>query len=445
VTASGVDAFRWEAPSGALRDYEMLWTPTSDAPRVYHIPCGLVVIATAVENRIYLPFGGDRIYPNLWALILGPSSFFRKTTCISKARKTIGKIYQPHEGDTAAAGPLLPDEFSREALLRRLSERGQGLLTYSEFSGALAAFGRDYMSGTRETLSDLYDAPESYTRLVGEKTFTIKQPCLSILAASQTDWFLEKVKGGDIRGGFLARFSFWPAFNKNRFLAVPPPPDQQLANALVKQLNDIRKLKGAIEIPPAVQGQYAKWLERHEQSLQGQERAADLSPFWSRLSIMTLKIATLLQVSHNQQLCLTADSMERAIALTEFLKGSLRQLFAEEFAFSKDMQDRQRVLRAIQKRPDGVARRDLMRASSLLMRQFDGIIDTLIAEGRVVHRDKLYFPEDAAAAYANSRYECPRCGESHQGNPREGCKSVTSGLVSRGSTDANPSAFPRAN
>ena len=44
---------------------------------VYHVACGLVVLASTVENRVYLPFGGERIYPNLWHLILGPSSFYR--------------------------------------------------------------------------------------------------------------------------------------------------------------------------------------------------------------------------------------------------------------------------------------------------------------------------------------------------------------------------------
>lgn len=97
----------WSAGVGLLDDYERLWLETTDAPRIYHVAAGLAVIASTVENRVYLPFGGERLYPNVWALILGPSSFFRKSTCIAKARKTIQR---------AQPDALLPDEFSREAL-----------------------------------------------------------------------------------------------------------------------------------------------------------------------------------------------------------------------------------------------------------------------------------------------------------------------------------------
>jgi hypothetical protein len=177
------DLGRWEPPSGILSDYERLWLPTSDAPRVYHVASGLVGIAACVEQRAWLTFGGDQIYPNLFAIILGPSSFFRKSSSLSKGRKTLSR---------ANPDALLPDEFSRESLVKLLATRSQRLLTFSEFSGFLAHVSRDYMSGTKELLTDLYDCPETYTRVVGREEFRASNLCLSILAASQTGWLLEK-------------------------------------------------------------------------------------------------------------------------------------------------------------------------------------------------------------------------------------------------------------
>ena len=181
------------------------WTPTTDAPREYIVPCALVTIATVLSHRVYVPFGGDRVYPNLWVVLLGPSSTFRKTTTVKQVRRTLGRLT---EGDPH--GLLFPDEFSKEALVSRLAERAQGLLTYSEFSGALAAMGRDYMSGTKELLADLYDSPPKYQRTVGNRTITAQNVCIGILAASQTDWLLEKIKESDIRGGFMARICSCP-------------------------------------------------------------------------------------------------------------------------------------------------------------------------------------------------------------------------------------------
>lgn len=383
----------WEPPRGLLTDYELLWAPTTDAPRVYHVAASLAVVASCLEGRVYLPFGGEKLYPNLWALILGPSSFFRKSTALAKAKKTINRLYDQGKS------PLLPDEFSRESLLKRLSERAQGLLTYSEFSGAIAAFSRDYMSGTKEFLSDLYDSPDHYERIVGQQTWTLNNVCLSILAASQTDWFLEKLKSGDVRGGFLARFTYWPAFEKPRFLAVPPEPDQATQARLLKGLNEIRTLRGAVTMEPAVKAAYGRWVESHERELNGLAQVGELSPFWSRLSITTLKIAMILQLSHNRDLSIALPTLESAIALTDFLKATLRHLFAEEFAFSEPMRNRQKVLRLIKARP-GIERRDLMRSASLLLRDFDQIVSTLSAEEIIERRGKQFFPVEVSAPSA---------------------------------------------
>ena len=57
----GPDLGTWESPTGILADYERLWIKTSDAPRIYHVAAGLTVLAGAVENRVYLPFGGERL------------------------------------------------------------------------------------------------------------------------------------------------------------------------------------------------------------------------------------------------------------------------------------------------------------------------------------------------------------------------------------------------
>ncbi len=232
-----------------------------------------------------------------------------------------------------------------EALLKRLSERPQGLLTYSEFSGALAAFSRDYMSGTRETLSDLYDSPEQYQRIVGQQTWTLNNVCLSILAASQTDWFLEKLKSGDIRGGFLARFTYWPAFEKARFLAIPPEPDRTALTRLLSGLSSLRTVKGPMEIGGPQRARYTAWVEQHERELHGSAHIGELSPFWSRLSVTALKIAMLLQLAHDARLVVSPEALESALGLTDFLKASLRHLFAEEFAFTEPMRNRQKLLR----------------------------------------------------------------------------------------------------
>jgi hypothetical protein len=389
------DLTQWPTPSGALTDYEQYWMPTTDAPREYLIGCALVVVGTILADKVYIPFGGDRILTNLWIVLLGPSSNYRKSTTVKQARRTLGRLC-----DGARNTYLFSDEWSREAFVARLSEQAQGLLTFSEFSGALATFNRDYMSGTRELLADLYDSPEQYERVIGNKTMTARNVSLSILAASQTDWLLEKLKETDIRGGFLARFTFWPAFSKRYFIAIPPDPDQAIGNRLVQRLNTIRRLEGPIVMPTSVREQYATWLERHEKELDSLPRAGQLGPFWSRMSIVTLKLATIITVATSGTLMMTDEALTSAIGLTEFMKAALGQLFDEDLAFTPDMRNRQRVLQAIRRHP-GIAFRDLSRNSSLLKRQLDAVLETLRAEGLVETRDKALWPVGESVAVSD--------------------------------------------
>jgi Protein of unknown function (DUF3987) len=391
------DLTRWTTPvSSALQHFELYWTPLTDAPREYIVPAGLSTIGTVIANRVYVPFGGDRIYANTWNVLLGPSSTYRKSTVVKFARRTLARLTdgQPDEY-------LFPDEFSKEALVSRLGERAQGLLTYREFSGALAGFSRDYMSGTKELLADLYDCPDKYERVVGQKTITATNVCLSILAASQTDWLLEKIHENDLRGGFLARFTFWPAFYKRRFLAIPPEPDTQVGNELVRHLNTIRRLEGAMRLPLDVRDHYATWLQGHEHQLDSLPRAGQLGPFWSRMGITTLKLALVLQVATFGTLVMNDQALTSAIELTEYLKLALAKLFDEEIAFTPAMKDRQKILRLITKR-SGLSYRDLLRASSLTKKQLDPVLETLICEG-TVRREKDAIYLSAASAPVSDR------------------------------------------
>jgi hypothetical protein len=386
-------------PHGALRKYIDYWEPTTDAPAIYLVAGALVTAGTLMKSGPFLPFGGQPIYPNLWVLLLGPSSYYRKTTAVNKCRKTIVDVI----GD-GAERLLLPEEFSREALVRHLSAHPSGLLTSSEFGGLLASFSRDYMAGTKELLADLYDAPPTYSRIVGKDMLNVVQPCLSLFAASQTNWFLEKVKEIDLQSGFLARVIYMPASTKQKTIPIPPDPDPIAGAELKSLLSDVHGIEGKFEFAGGVVDRYARWMIAHEHELHkmGDGDIGRLSPFWTRLTAIALKLGMIMQVSTDGGLVLTMDTLDRALALSDVLKENLKELFLREFTFTKEMATKQKVLRLVAKHGDvGIERRDLMRASNLYKIEFDRVMETLLEEGSVVkseqgsntHAHKVrYFP-----------------------------------------------------
>ena len=197
-----------------------------------------------------------------------------------------------------------------------------------------------------------------------------------------------------------------------------------MLNKVVMQLRSLVQCRElACELGTGVEARYAKWLERHERELHGHPRGDDLSPFWSRLSVMSLKFAMLLQTAHDESPVITIETMESALTLTDFLKRALVHLFADEFAFTKEQQDRQKVLRKVTATSDGVSFRDILRATNVPKFELLRILDTLEAEERIRRerkgRTEMVFPVVET--------------------------SVSSATVSRTTTDAVEPTFMRLN
>jgi len=176
-----------------------------------------------------------------------------------------------------------------------------------------------------------------------------------------------------------------------RFIALPPEPDARIGNELVRHLNQIRGLEGAVMIPSSCRDRYAAWLERHERELESLPGAGDLGPFWSRIAVTTLKMAVILNVSTAGTLLLDDAALESAFGLTAFLKSALGHLFKQEMTFSKGMKDRRKVLSMIERRP-GISYRDICRNANLLKRELDPVLDTLRAEQQVQVKQACYWP-----------------------------------------------------
>lgn len=369
-----------EPERGFLKDYCTYATELTDAPPHYHLFVALSLVSTILTDKVYIPFGAMKIFPNLWTILLAPSSVFRKSTAINIGRRILSRVDE---------SLLLPNEFTPEALLTGLTTKPQGIFLWSEFAGALAMFDRSYMIGMKETLTDLYDCPEVYKRKLKEAEYAIKNPCLSILAGTAIDWFLDKCKEGDIRSGFLARFLYVPAFSKTHRIGIPDRPDPAKANNLVKELRSLKDFEGEINVK-YIKEKYDEWVFALEDSLSEEEEEGTLSGFWSRLGIYALKFMTIYNVAEEKSLTISDPSFFKAIELVEILRNNVRILVTENWIFGQDAKDKVKILERIQKNP-GITKRTLLQNSHMLSRRFNAILDTLIEEKSVdLEEGRLY-------------------------------------------------------
>ena len=292
---------------GLLAEYLAYASPTTDAPQPYHLFAGLVVLSALLGNRVSIPFGPQALMPNLYVVLIGRSTFSRKTTSITIAQGILRRFEGTH---------VLPSEFSPELFLEKLGRAPAGLLIYPEFSRALAAFRRDYMAGMVERLTELYDCPPQYSReLRGGNKIEIERPVVSILAGSTLEWLQRQMGEDDVRGGFFPRFLFVPEAPKDRSLALPPPPDLVAENSLVQRLASVRRLEGIASLE-AIRDSYERWYRRVELATYAQDESEATGAFTGRLTVTALKLALLYHVAEcPPSLTVSPEALARALAL----------------------------------------------------------------------------------------------------------------------------------
>src|SRR5690606_611404 len=63
---------------GLLARYLDVFGPTTDAPYQYHVFSAFALMASLLGRRVWVRDGAGKLYPNLFVLLLGPSSLYRK-------------------------------------------------------------------------------------------------------------------------------------------------------------------------------------------------------------------------------------------------------------------------------------------------------------------------------------------------------------------------------
>ncbi len=373
---------------GIIAEYMSYAYPLTDAPYQYHLIGALIDISTVISNRIYIPFGDLKIYPNIYAILVGTSSIPRKSTTLGIARRFISKVNED---------ALFPHEITPEALKEALSAesggKAQGIFYFSEFGSFLAQCELQYMRGMKEFFTDIYDCPEKYIRKLKGSKFTILNPCINIFGASDVNWLIDKFREKDIRGGFLPRFIFFIADKKDdRFISIPPKPDIKMQSEIVSKLGNLTSIQGEVDLSQITE-LYDSWAREHNKELTVQANQDLLASFYSRLAIYCLKFAVLYQMSDKPSLIITPESFDKAKALVNYLKYTLGELLATELVFGKDMQNRAKILKQIQQHP-GIKHSTLLSNTHIIAKDFHTIITTLIEEEKINVTNKQYYPKD---------------------------------------------------
>jgi hypothetical protein len=358
--------------NGFLKDYLDYASPLTEAPEVFHVFVGLIIMSIVVNRQIYIQFGDRMILPNLWVVLIAPTSLYRKSTAIAMGTDLL-RVYKPEL--------MMPNEFTPEALVESLKDSPIGLLVHYEFKSLLEMVNRPYMMGAKPLLAELYDCPSVFTRKLKNKpTIVLKNPFLSLIAATTLVWLNKNIGEDDLESGFLARCMYVPVSTKEKDLIIPPPADKALKQKLIDQLKKLSSISGEVDIS-LIRAQHDDYALHLRGSISDDD--VTMAGFIARLEINILKIAALVEASCSGQLVVSPESYLIASRIIEYLADCLKKHVMRDLMATKDERDIEKIKAYIGNNP-GCSRKKILQDCNLTADKAWKLVTLLEESGEIV-------------------------------------------------------------
>jgi hypothetical protein len=283
---------------------------------------GISILAGALERKVWLPYGMFELYPNMYIMLVAPPGRCRKGSPLTFAKDILKKV----------DANIFSDSPTRRAMTKELAAlTGQrqfwfmdGETKRSKTHASLMLISKELSSflaidpkGMIEILTDLFDAHDEWEYKTSEKgTDTIRNLCINCLFATTPSWIADNLPQEAIGGGFTSRFAIISGREKYKFVACPPPLDDEIYGDLCHDLNIVSGLSGAFSWGEGAMEFFEDWYGTVEGKVQAMSDER-LHGYLERMHIMVLKTAMCLHVSERSSLILDKNDIYRATLLLE--------------------------------------------------------------------------------------------------------------------------------
>lgn len=351
--------------SGFIKKYMNYAGGLCEAPDEFNQFLSLILLASTVGNKSYFHWGAAKLFPNLWFLLVAPSSSEKKTASFLPAMKILYNL------DNEI---IYPNEFSRESLLKRLSKQPTGVFFYSEYKSFVEVLNKQYVDAMG-LFTDLFDprsVPYKRELLNSEKTFEICDPAINLVTATPIEWLCDKLREEDIMGGFLLRFFIITAKPSNKFYNIPQQDNITLKQDIVEQLQKIKNISEPFSLTHRANELHKRWYIHFRKKYSG--RFGSLA---NRIQTYSIKFAMLYEISDTFSAKISEMSVYKAITTVNYGINSFIDLFENEMTFSKEQKHFKKILNIIKEKKE-ISRSELYRKAKLPSYKLDNTIKTLL-------------------------------------------------------------------
>lgn len=395
-----IDERRFVSENPTFIDEYTKWVQDrTDSAETYQRSFAWLLLSTLFGSRGYLPFPWGKIGLNLWMLILGDTTQTRKTT----AKSFYLRAVHAYESQTGLILDIGSDTTS-EALIKELGQRDDmvSVLHRDEVNGFFRElFTKNYMSGTLETFTELYDGTVPVvlraTKDAGNKVRA--RTVFNFVGVGIRQHTANVLTKDHFESGFLARM-LW---------SVADPPKRQEGSedirfsseedeiafkfdpALDNLVSDLTsrlrmwptKIPTAMRMDKAATTRYNRWAE---ETMQFVERYGDdgiLIPSFQRLKTSIAKAAALLTM-YDQADTITLKHLLPALDQAELWFNDMVRMASEVSSsdFERRCDDIETFINSGEDRmrSEAAARKKF---AKFRPQEFDEISKALMQQGRI--------------------------------------------------------------
>lgn len=371
----------------------MNWAASAtDASNQYHQAGAFTLLSAIVSGSVRLETSFGNVVPNLWFMIVGPTTVTRKSVSMDLAMELLFEI-DPEI--------MFATDGSMEGITTGLKTRdGKASVFHrDEFTGLLQSMTtKDYMKDMPEHLTKLYDS-KPMKRILRKEEIILRRPIFLILAGGIKNKIQSLLTEEHIASGFIPRFVFITAeADLSRIRPVGPKveKDDSEREAIKAELAGIYahynqqitmtkdgKVIGTQDIVIPCGLTHKAWTRYNKFESTMIESAVStgldyMIPIYDRLCKSGLKSAMLIAASRQRLDKVIVEEVDilKAIYFVKFWRGYANEIVSG-IGLSSDERLIEDILTHAKNSPNGLTKSEIMNYWRLSSKKANEIFDTM--------------------------------------------------------------------
>ncbi len=315
-------------------DGYLTYMAETEPPVTYFLWSAIGTIAGALQRRVYMPWGHNKIYPNMFIFLMGRSGL----------------------GKGIAMGPALdmfketglhvaPDAVTIPELIRVIEGSENQFMNHkglTETHSSLTVYARELavLLGQRDIkklahLTDWYDSHDSWknsTKTQGKEE--LLGVCLNIIGAAAPDWLPSILPSEAIGGGFTSRVIFILETQKGQVIPLPKynPAMEKLKEDLIIDLCHIAThYRGEFRFSKEAEEAYVKYYLKQEDDINHgvyPVKDASFEGYANRRALHLRKMSMILATARGSEGEIELKDFEQSLTILANAELKMSRLFS---------------------------------------------------------------------------------------------------------------------